>query len=215
MRVQRTALGAAALTLIACGGSSSTAPGGQSTTPSLSITIATEPVASGSTVQASATIKDASGHVSPASNVTWSTSDAAIAFIDASGLITGRRSGTAIIRATSAAVSGVHAVQVVAGPPASATIYSGDAQQANRGSNVTDPLCVLVTDAAGNPAQGTIVTYTVATGGGILSQPTAPAAGINGVAISGLWGLGSLLGEQTVIASVAGVGSVTFKATAK
>ena len=214
MRVQRAALNAAALTLISCGGSGSTAPGGQST-PSLSISITTEPVASGSTAQASATITDASGHVSAASNVTWSTSDAAVAFIDGSGLITGRRSGSAIIRATSSGITGQHAVQVVAGPPASVTIYSGDAQQGNRGSNLTDPLCVLVTDAAGNVAPGTIVNYAVATGGGTLSQPTAPAAGLNGVAISGLWGLGSLLGEQTVIATVTGVGSVTFKATAK
>jgi hypothetical protein len=94
------------------------------------------------------------------------------------------------------------------------TIYSGDGQIGNRGSNLTDPLCVLVIDAAGNPVQGTVATYIVATGGGILSQPTAPATGLNGVAISGLWGLGSLAGQQTVTASVAGVGSVTFKATA-
>jgi hypothetical protein len=211
MRVQRAALSAVALTLIACGGSGSTAPGGQST---LSITLATEPVASGSTSQASATITDAAGHVSGASNVTWSSSDGAVALIDGSGLITGRRSGTTTIRATSAGVTGQHTVQVVAGPPASVTIFSGDLQVGNRGSNLTDPLCVLVTDAAGNPVPGTMATYTVATGGGTLSDPTTPTSGLNGVAISGLWRLGSSVGQQTVTASVAGVGSVTFKATA-
>jgi hypothetical protein len=94
------------------------------------------------------------------------------------------------------------------------TIFSGDRQAGNRGSKLTDPLCVLVTDAAGNPVTGIVATYIVATGGGTLNQPTAPATAFNGVATSGLWDLGSLVGEQTVTASVAGVGSVTFKATA-
>jgi len=214
MRVQRAALGAAALTLIACGGSGgsgSTGPGG---TASISVTIATNPVASGATTQASATLTDASGHVSTPSNVTWSSSDGAVALVDGSGVITGRRAGSALIRATSAGVTGEHIVQVVAGAPASVTIYSGDSQAGSRGSNLTDPLCVLVTDAAGNPVQGTMATYIVVTGGGTLGEPTAPTSGLNGVAISGLWRLGSLAGQQTVTASVAGVGSVTFKATA-
>jgi hypothetical protein len=129
-------------------------------------------------------------------------------------LITGRLYGMATIQATSAGVTAQHTVHVVAGVPASVTIYSGDLQRGNRGSNLTDPLCVLVTDAAGNPVQGTTANYTIATGGGTLGDPTAPKSGLNGVAISGLWRLGSLVGEQTVTASVAGVGSVTFKATA-
>ncbi len=211
MRVQRAALSAVALSLIACGGSGSTGPGG---TASVSVTIATNPVVSGTTSQASAMFTDASGHVSTASNVTWSSSDGAVALVDGSGVITGRRAGTALIRATSAGVTGEHVIQVVAGAPASVSIYSGDLQVGSRGSNLTDPLCVLVTDASGNFVQGTVATYVVVTGGGTLGDPTAPTSGLNGVAISGLWRLGSLVGQQTVTASVAGVGSVTFKATA-
>ena len=214
MRVQRAALSAVALTLIACGGSGSTGPGGQTPKASISISVTTETVASGTTSQASATITDASGHVSAASNVTWSSSDGAVALINASGVITGRRAGTATIQATSAGVTGYHLITVVPGPAAHVTIYSGDLQFGSAGATLTEPLCVLVTDAAGNAEQGAIATYTVATGGGTLNAPTAPRTGGNGVAISGLWKLGSLVGQQTVTATVGGAGSVTFKATA-
>jgi hypothetical protein len=213
MRLRWAALSTVAFTLIACGGSGSSGPPQQST-PRLSIAIANEPVASGTTAQASATITDASGHASAASDVTWSTSDGGVALIDASGLITGRRAGSTIIQATAAGMTAQHTISVVAGAAARVSIASGDLQVANRGSNVSDPLCVLVTDAAGNFVVGAIATYTVATGGGTLADPTAPRTGANGIAISGLWRLGSLVGQQTVTASVGGAGSVTFKATA-
>jgi hypothetical protein len=213
MRVQRAAFTTVAFTLIACGGSGSSGPP-QQKAPTLSITIANEPVASGTTAQASATITDASGHVSAASNVTWSSSDGGVALIDGSGLITGRLAGTTTIHATAGGLTALHTIAVVAGAASRVSIYSGDLQVGNRGSNLTDPLCVLVTDAAGNSVAGAIATYTVATGDGTLSAPTAPTSGLNGVAISGLWRLGSLIGQQTVTATVAGVGSVTFKATA-
>ena len=213
MRVQRAALSTVAFTLIACGGSGSSAPPQQST-PKLSITIANEPVASGTTVQASATITDASGHASVASGVTWSSSDGGVALIDASGMIIGRRAGTTIIQATAAGITAYHTIAVVAGAAARVSIVSGDLQVANHGSNVTDPLCVLVTDAAGNFVAGAIATYTVATGGGTMGDPATPRSGSSGIAVSGLWRLGSLVGQQTVTASVGGAGSVTFKATA-
>jgi trimeric autotransporter adhesin len=213
MRVQRAALSTVALTLIACGGSGSTAPPKQSG-PTLSITIANEPVASGTTAQASATITDASGHPSAASNVTWSSSDGGVALIDASGMITGRLAGSTTIQATAAGITAHHTVAVVAGAAARVSIASGDLQVANRGANVADPLCVLVTDAAGNFVAGAIASYTVATGGGTMGDPTTPSSGPNGIAVSGFWRLGSLAGQQTVTAFVNGAGSVTFKATA-
>lgn len=213
MRVQRAALTTVAFTLIACGGSGSSGPPQQST-PTLKVTIANEPVVSGTTAQASATITDASGHASAASNVTWSSSDGGVALIDASGLITGRRAGSTVIQAVSAGFTAQHTIVVVAGAAARVTIASGDLQVANRGSTVADPLCVLITDAAGNFVEGAIATYTVATGGGTMGEPSAPRSGPNGIAISGLWRLGSVAGQQTVTASVGGAGSVTFKATA-
>ncbi len=95
------------------------------------------------------------------------------------------------------------------------TIYLGDGQSGNRGAALTDPLCVWVKDAAGNVIPGVVATYVVATGGGTLGAPTTPSTDNRGVAISGYWTLGSVAGQQTVVATVSGAGSVTFKATAQ
>ena len=213
MRILQTILTGITLTLSACGGSGSTAPGERS--PSLSITIATNPIASGTSAQASATITDASGNTSPATGVTWSSSAPSVAEVNASGLVTGSLIGVATIRATASGVTGEASVTVRPGAPARVSIYAGDGQTGNHGSQLSDPLCVLVMDAAGNVVPGVVATYNVATGGGTLAAPTAPSTDGLGIAISGLWNLGSLVGQQTVMASVSGAGSVTFKATAQ
>jgi Big-like domain-containing protein len=203
-----SAMGAAfCLTLAACegGSGSNTEP-----SPSLSITLPTNPIASGTSVQASASIGG-----SPASNVTWSSSNSAVASVSSTGLITGALEGGAIIHATSGTSTGQISVTVIPGAPATITIYAGDGQSGPAGSQLPDPLCTTVEDAAGNLIIGVTVSYTVMTGGGQLADPTAPATGIDGIAISGLWTLGSAPGTQTVMASSAGAGSVTFTATAQ
>ena len=215
MRVPSTILTAVSLALTACGGTGSTAPGGQTVTPSITVTIAANPIASGTSAQASATMTDASGNTSPASGVTWSSSVSSVASINASGLVTGGKAGLTNIQATSGSLTGYLSVTVKAGAPASVSIYAGDNQMGNHGSQLPDPLCVLVKDAAGNVVPGVVATYGVATGGGMLAAPTTPSTDALGVAISGLWSLGSLIGQQTIVASVNGAGSVTFKATAQ
>lgn len=144
MRILQATRCAAALTLVACGGSGGTGPGGQS--PSLSITLPATQMVSGTIVQAAATMTNASGQTSPATNVTWSSSNSPVASVSVGGAV---------------------------------------------------------------------ATFAVATGAGTMLAPTSPASGANGVAIAGLWTLGSVAGEQTVTATVAGVGSVTFKGTAR
>jgi Bacterial Ig-like domain (group 2) len=213
MRIPPTILTALALTLSACGGSGSTGPVGR--TPTLSITLATNPIMSGTSVQASATITDASGNVSPATGVTWSSTVPSVADVNASGMVTGGVAGNATISAAAGGVTGGVQVVVTPGAPATVSIYSGDGQSGSHGSQLPAPLCVLVKDAHGNVVPGVMATYSVATGGGTLGSPTAPLTDGIGVATSGLWSLGSLVGQQTVLASVSGAGSVTFKATAQ
>ena len=211
MRWNSTALSGICLVLAACGGGS-----GSTSEPAatLAITIPTSPIPSGTSVQASATITNSSGS-SPASNVTWSTSDATTASISTDGLITGKLAGVARITATSGTITGFLNVTVVPGEPAKVVIYTGDGQSAQRGSTLADPLCTNVLDAAGNKILGVTVTYSVATGGGRLGNPTAPQTNPSGIAISGLWTLGASPGAQTVVASAAGATSVTFTATAQ
>lgn len=216
MRDLSTILTAVVLTVAACGGGGTggtgpTGPGGH--TPSLSITVA-DPIASGSTAQASATITNASGNVSAASGVNWSGSTP-FASVSATGLVTGILAGPAAIRATSGGLTAERLFLVTPGPPKSVSIAAGDGQSGIHGQQLPDPLCVLVTDAAGNVVPGVMATYTVITGGGALGVPTAPLTDRTGIAISGPWTLGSSIGQQTIMASVSGVGSVTFKASAQ
>lgn len=194
------------LCVAACGGSaSSTAP-----PATLTITLANNgvPLPPGTSVQATATING-----SPATNVTWSTSNSSVATVSPSGMVTGVSKGTSEIRATSGNSNGTIVVAVLAQAVA-VHIFSGNNQGANAGSPLADPLCTYVTDAQGNQIIGMPVTYTVMSGGGHIAAPTSPSTGSNGIAVSGTWTLGAAQGAQTVEASVPGATSATFTATA-
>ncbi len=73
------------------------------------------------TVLLSATTKDASGTVVSGRVVTWSTSAAAVATVDANGLVTGVSPGTATITATSEGKTAAAAITVVTGAFVGAT----------------------------------------------------------------------------------------------
>jgi hypothetical protein len=109
---------------------------------------------------------------------------------------------------------GSTAPTVTFGPPASIVIYSGNSQTGAAGTTLSDPLCTNVLDGAGHKLVGVVVTYTVTTGGGAIASPTTPSTDAGGIATSGAWTLGAAAGRQTVTASSAGAGSITFSATA-
>ncbi len=69
----------------------------------------------GSTVQASVSLRDASGAVVEGPGIAWASGDEAIAAVDASGRVTGRASGTTLVTARSGEASG-SATVVVSGP---------------------------------------------------------------------------------------------------
>jgi Bacterial Ig-like domain (group 2) len=222
IRKTRCALGIIAWLSVAsaaCGGGGSTTgpnppsgpnpPGEPAST--LVITRFTKPIQSGTSVQATASISSG-GSSSPATDVTWSSSNPAIASV-ASGLVTGGRQGTTTITATSEGLTGHVAVTVVPGAPVSMRIYAGNNQSGPAGSQLPDALCTNVMDAAGNFIIGARVSYVVTSGGGKLAVPTTPATDASGIAISGLWTLGPVTGPQTVTASSPGAGSVVFTGT--
>jgi hypothetical protein len=206
---------AIACVILGCGGSSPSGPssGAQST---LQVTIPSLVLASGTTVQAEAAVTGPSGGSTPAANVVWSSSSPGVATVNASGVITGRRAGNATISAKSGTMYGSKMVTVVPGAPAKVVIYAGELQSGPAGTRLRDPLCTTVQDDAGNMIIGARVTYSVATGGGGIDEPSAPAtAADDGVARSGAWLLGPVVGNQTVIASSVGAQSVTFTAKAQ
>lgn len=91
--------------------------------PPLEIEIEIDPPSAtlvlGNTVQLTAVVKDAQGHVVVSPAVSWSSSDTLVVAVGSSGLLSGKSAGTAVITASIGEVSAEAAVQVHAPPPSS------------------------------------------------------------------------------------------------
>ena len=81
---------------------------------SVTVTPASATVTTGSTVQLTATPKDANGNSLAGRTVTWQSSNTAAATVNGSGLVTGVAAGSATITATSEGQSGTAAITVAA-----------------------------------------------------------------------------------------------------
>lgn len=118
--------------------------------------------------------------------------------------------------AAEAVVSGVgqasFSATAVAGGPDEIRILSGDQQTGQVGQRLGADLVVLVLDEADNPMAGVPVAWQVVEGGGSV-EPATGTTDVGGRA-SVRWTLGSSPGTNRLTASVSGVGSVTFQATA-
>ena len=95
----------------------------------------------------------------------------------------------------------------------SLTKVSGLEQEGTAGAALAQPLVVSVRDQNGEPYGGALVTFSVTSGGGILSATTA-TTDAQGRAATTLT-LGSQPGPNRVEVTVAGLEPVTFAATAK
>lgn len=129
-------------------------------TPVASVSVApgTSTILVGATVQLTATPKDAGGRALSGRAVTWHSSDASVATVSASGLVTGVAPGTATLSATSEGKTGTATVHVNAPPapvakvviaPGSASITAGGTQQ----------LAATTLDAGGDTLTGRTVTW--------------------------------------------------------
>src|SRR5512133_797077 len=96
--------------------------------------------------------------------------------------------------------------------PAGMTAIAGNNQTGQPGQPVLVPPTVRVVTSDGQPVGNITVIFSSPSGGTIL-DPT-PRTDDNGVASAGKWVLGPVPGQQTLSASVPGVASVTFVATA-
>jgi adhesin/invasin len=91
------------------------------------------------------------------------------------------------------------------------TKNAGDGQTAIVASNVAVDPAVLVTDGAGNPVVGAQVTFTVASGGGVVTG-TPATTNASGIAQVSAWQLGNIAGPNTLTATL-GALTTTFGAT--
>ncbi len=164
-------------------------------------------LASGASTTIAATVRASDGHVVTTAPVSFTTSDASIAFVSASA-VTAVHVGTATITATSGSASASLAVTVSPG----AAVQLG-IRTAPMGSTVGSPLAtqpvIEIRDAAGNvvTTASTAVTAAIATGGGSLGGTTTvtAAAGVvafTNLAVSGIAGTRTLVFTAPLLASI-------------
>ncbi|MBI5601414.1 MAG: hypothetical protein HY944_07590, partial [Gemmatimonadetes bacterium] len=161
---------------------------------------------------------DASGAAIPGTPIVWASLDGTRAVLTAPGAGVGQAlsvRGDARITAqllTGPADTAIVSVKLRARGIA---IQSGDGQRGILSTALAQPVAVKVTAGDGVGVAGVSVSFAVATGGGSVGSSTV-VTDASGVA-STTWTLGSLVGEQTMTASAAGLtGSpVGFRATAR
>lgn len=178
-----------------------------------------EPVASLLPGPLKVRIKDAKGNAISGISVSFSDAGAGgtlstpTAITDASGYATtsyttGTKSGVVSITASAAGLSSVFKETVLAGPPSSPSIYSGNMQTVKAGFPTPKLLQVALADKYGNPGPGISVSFNDGGAGGSFSSDPVVT---NPHGIAGPRYTAPLTpGTITVTASVAGAGSVAF-----
>ncbi len=137
----------------------------------------------GATQTYAASTRDASGNTLSGRAITWTTADAAVATVNATGLVTGVAAGATTVSATSEGVTGVATVVVIPVPVASVEVAPDSV-----GLNVSDTVTLSATtlDGSGATLIGRTVMWTsadaaVATVDGASGLVTAASAGSTSV----------------------------------
>jgi len=135
----------------------------------------------GATTALTATLKDGSNNLLTGRAVTWATSNAAVATVDADGLVTAVTAGTATIAAAAEGKSGTAAITVSA-PVATVSVTPGSSSLLIGGSGA---LAATLRDAGGNVLTGRPITWStqnpaIATvsGAGLVTAVSAGVATI-------------------------------------
>ena len=165
-------------------------------------------VAVGETTQAAAEVRDQNGNLMAGQAVTWSSSNAPVAEVSGTGLITARGHGTGIISAAAGGANGAVGIQV----DQQAVAFEksgGDGQTGVVARVLPERPTILLTDALGSPVPNRIVQFAVTGGGGSVASTSATGqdgrAGVD-------WELGTPLGTQRLRATHAQF-AVEFTAT--
>src|SRR2546428_5560242 len=155
---------------------------------SVTVSPASANVTAGQPVQLTATPRDVNGAPLTGRVVSWATSNAAVATVNGSGLVTGAAAGSTTITATSEGHSGTSAITVASVPVASVTVSPASASVS---TGQTVQLTATPRDANGAPLSGRVVTW---------SSNNAAVATVNG---SGLV-TGVATGSATITATSEG-----------
>jgi hypothetical protein len=205
----------------ACGGDD----GGNDETPTLAIAIADgdgQSATVGTALLAySVTVTDLNGAPQSGATVTWSVTAGGGSVTPATSTTDGDGQATAI--ATLGTTAGAQVVRAVAGGDqvqfsstgeadvaAALVTLSGDGQRAMKGTTVT--VAATVTDQYDNPVPGATVEWVAAAGNGAPATPTTVSDATGKAQVA--WTLATTAGGMAIKARLAGVDSVTFRATA-
>jgi hypothetical protein len=112
---------------------------------SVTVTPASTSISAGSSVQLTATPKDANGNPLVGRTVTWQSSNTAAATVNGSGLVSGVAAGSATITATSEGQSGTSAITVT--PPSASVVLVGAGDIAD--CTTGEPTAKLLDNIAG------------------------------------------------------------------
>ena len=173
-----------ALVVAACSGdgdapsSPNNGGGGPAPVASVSITPATATIVIGRTTQLAASVKDAAGTVLSGRAITWTSSSASVATVDANGLVTGVAAGSANIVATSEGKSAQAAITVSIVPVASVTV-APNAATTTVGATVN--LKATLKDDQGNVLEGRAVVWS--TSAPTVATVDAASGVVTGVAV--------------------------------
>ncbi len=174
MRIRRSALPASLLSVLAiaaCGGGDDgpTTPAGPSAI-TLSPTSATLDFI-GQTRAFRASVRDAAGQP-VTTQVTWTSSDAAVFTVDGSGTVTAVSNGLGQLQAAAGGVSATAAVTVEQRPSV-LLVASGGEQEGVAGSVLPNPIEVQVTDQGGTGVSGVVVSFAPGEGAGSVNPQNA------------------------------------------
>ena len=161
-----------------------TAPPPPPPVATVAVSLGSSSVTTGQSTQATAVLKDAGGNVLTGRTISWSSSNTAVATVNASGAVTSVAAGTSKITATSEGKSGFATLTVTAPPVPVATVtVSLGASTLTTGQTTT--ASAVTRDAGGNVLTGRVVIWSssntsVATvsSSGLVSALTAGTAQI-------------------------------------
>jgi uncharacterized protein YjdB len=126
---------------------------------SVTVTPSSATVSVAFTTPLAATVRDLNGAVISGASVAWSTSNALVAVVSQTGVVTGVLPGTATITATSGGQSGTATITVQLAPVATVTVSPSQLNLRDRDGQRTGTLNATTRDALGNILTGRVVTW--------------------------------------------------------
>ncbi|MES2524450.1 MAG: Ig-like domain-containing protein [Gemmatimonadota bacterium] len=125
----------------------------------VTVTLAASSVVAGTSTTATAVLRDAAGATLTGRTVTWTTSDASVATVSATGAVTALKAGTATITATSEGRSGSAALTVTAPAPAPVATVTVALAASSVAAGASTTATATLRDAAGATLTGRTVTW--------------------------------------------------------